>query len=55
MKQGKENFEVVKDKEEGKRNYLFKKDKLTQSIFYFVAIVLAILVVGVIITSIDLG
>ncbi|MCL5127978.1 MULTISPECIES: hypothetical protein [unclassified Algibacter] len=44
MKQGKENFEFVKDKNDEKGNYIFQKDKLTKYGFYFVAAILIILV-----------
>ena len=40
MKQGKENFEIVKDDTEKKGNYIFQKDKLTSRTTVFIAIVL---------------
>ncbi|MGG8497949.1 hypothetical protein ACQY1Q_16170 [Tenacibaculum sp. TC6] len=44
MKQGRENFEIVKNKPESKnRNYIFKNDTITKVGFY---IVVTVLVVG---------
>ncbi len=51
MKQGKENFEFIKESENTKkRNYIFKNDKLTTGTFYFIAVVLVILIVAVAMT-----
>lgn len=55
MKQGEEDFEIVKNKQSKKRNYIFQKDRLTRSAFYFILIVLLILVVAVVVTSLNLG
>lgn len=46
MKQGEENFEFVKDKEDEKGNYIFQKDKITKYGFYFVGIVLVLIVLA---------
>ena len=54
MKQGKEDFEFVKDETDKKRNYLFQKDKLTKVGFYIVVIVIVISFIVFIITSVDL-
>ncbi len=48
MKQGKEDFEFVKDNNESKGNYIFQKDGITKKGFVFVAIVLVVLILAVI-------
>jgi len=50
-KQGKEDFEVVKEKNDNKRNYIFQKDGITKTGFYIVAIIL----IGLIIATIYYG
>ncbi len=54
MKQGKEDFEFVKEEKDKKRNYIFQKDKLTKVGFYNVASLLVVLFLSFIIISIDL-
>ena len=56
MKQGKEDFDLVKDEDDkSQRNYIFQKDGLTTKIFVFVAIVLVVLIIAVALTSDSLG
>ncbi|MFD1062173.1 hypothetical protein ACFQ1Q_02860 [Winogradskyella litorisediminis] len=55
MKQGKEDFDIVKDDNDSKRNYIFQKDGLTKKIFVFVAIVLVVLIIAVALTYGNLG
>lgn len=43
-KQGREDFEIVKEKNDTKRNYIFQKDGITQIGFYIITIVLIILI-----------
>lgn len=45
VKQGKEDFEVVKEKNDKKGNYIFQKDNITLVVFYIIAIVLIILII----------
>lgn len=53
MKQGKENFEFVKDDEkESQRNYIFQDNPKTKIAFYFIAIVLILLIVAVATTGV---
>lgn len=52
MKQGQENFEVVKEKNDEKGNYIFQKDKTTKVGGYIVVIFLVICVLTVIISGI---
>ncbi len=40
----KEDFEFVKENNEEKGNYIFKKDSITRTGFYIIAIILIILV-----------
>jgi hypothetical protein len=54
MKQGKEDFEFVKDEKDKKRNYLFQTDKLTKIGFYIVASIIVVLFIAFFITSTDL-
>ncbi|EDP97514.1 hypothetical protein U8527_04155 [Kordia algicida OT-1] len=52
MKQGKEDFKLVKDSDnESKRNYIFQNNTKTKAAFYFVAFVLVILIVAVTATA----
>lgn len=44
VKQGKEDFEIVKEKNDKKGNYIFQKDNITLVGFYIIAIVLIILI-----------
>jgi hypothetical protein len=44
-KQGKEDFEIVKEKNDKKGNYIFQKDSITLAGFYIIAIVLIILII----------
>ena len=39
------DFEIVKEKNDNKRNYIFQKDKITKTGFIIVTIILLILVV----------
>lgn len=50
MKQGKEDFEIVKEEKDSKKNYIFQKDGITSKTFIFVAIVLVILIIAVALT-----
>lgn len=43
-KQGREDFDVVKKKNDKKGNYIFQKDKITQIGFYIIATILIILI-----------
>lgn len=45
VKQGKEDFEIVKEKNDKKGNYIFQKDNITLVGFYIIAIVLIILII----------
>jgi len=47
-KQGKEDFEIVKEKNDRKGNYLFQKDNITKTGFYIIAIILIILIAATI-------
>lgn len=38
------NFEFVKEKNKKKRNYIFQKDSITKTGFYFIAAILVILI-----------
>ncbi|WP_162623362.1 hypothetical protein [Confluentibacter sediminis] len=40
----KEDFEFVKEKNEEKGNYIFKKDSITKTGFYIIAIILIALI-----------
>jgi len=51
MKEEKENFEIIKENEDTKRNYIFQKDKITKNTALFVFVVLALLIVAVVLTS----
>ncbi|MBP0902766.1 hypothetical protein ACFSKN_07080 [Mariniflexile gromovii] len=53
-KQGKEDFEVVKNPENNKRNYIFQKDGITKKTSAFVIIVLVLLIIAVILSGIFL-
>lgn len=44
IKQGREDFDIVKEKKDKKGNYLFQKDNITQIGFYIIAIILVILI-----------
>jgi len=48
MKQGEENFEVVKEDDDTKRNYIFQKDGITKSGFLFIVAVLILLILAVV-------
>ncbi|PTX58807.1 hypothetical protein C8N46_112115 [Kordia periserrulae] len=55
MKQGKEEFKIVKDPENvEQRNYIFQKNKKTTAAFYFVAIVLIALIAAIAVTAFTL-
>ncbi|MDO7172252.1 hypothetical protein [Mariniflexile sp. AS56] len=47
----KDNFELVKDKEDKKRNYIFQKDGITKTTAIIVLVVLLILIIAVVFTS----
>lgn len=51
MKQGTEDFDLVKNPNEDKENYIFQKNKKTKVAFFIVAIVLALLVFAVATTA----
>ncbi|SFZ90267.1 hypothetical protein SAMN05428642_101836 [Flaviramulus basaltis] len=51
MKQEKENFELVKESEDEKENYIFQKDKTTKTVTFFVIGILIILIIAVILSS----
>ena len=55
MKKEKGDFEFVKDENDSKRNYIFKKDGITTKAFYIIAVVLVVLVLAVIFTARYLG
>lgn len=55
MKQGEEDFKIVKDSDNtSRRNYIFQNNTKTKAAFYFVAFVLLILIVAVAATSLVL-
>ena len=53
-KQGEENFEVAKEENREKRNYLFQKNTKTKTGFILIITFLAILILAVAITNIFL-
>ena len=56
MKQGKENFKIVKDPENvEQRNYIFQKNKKTKTAFYFVATVLIAIITAIAATAFTLS
>lgn len=55
MKQKEKEFEIVKEEQSDKRNYIFQKNSITKNTFYFIVFVLAILIAAVIIVSGYLG
>ena len=55
MKQSEEDFEIVKDPSDDKRNYIFKKDRITRGGFFFILIVLILLIGAVVVTYNYLG
>jgi len=48
MKQGKENFEFVKENDDDKGNYILQKDNLTKYGFFIVGFVLVGLIVALV-------
>ncbi|TCL69099.1 hypothetical protein EV196_101531 [Mariniflexile fucanivorans] len=52
MKKDKEDFELVKDPESKKKNYIFQKDGITKKTGVFVIIVLVLLIVAVILSGV---
>ena len=52
MKKNKEDFEIVKDPENNKQNYIFQKDGITKKTSLFVFIVLILLIVAVILSGV---
>lgn len=52
-KQGKEDFEVVKEKNDKKGNYIFKKNGITKIGFYITAIILIVLIFATIYYGIE--
>ena len=54
MKQGKEDFELVKNQKSNKKNYIFKKDGITKKTSAFVIIVIVLLIITVILSGIFL-
>jgi len=55
MKQGKENFEIAKDKDDNKRNYILQKDNITRRGFYLIVAILIFLIIAVAAISNNLG
>jgi len=47
-KQGKEDFEFVKEKNDTKGNYIFQKDGITKTGFYIITVILIILIIATI-------
>lgn len=47
-KQGREDFDIVKEKNDPKGNYIFQKDSITQIGFYIIAAILVILIIATI-------
>ena len=45
MKQGKEDFDFVKEKNDDKGNYILQKDKLTKYGFFIVGAVLIVVMI----------
>ena len=52
MKKNKKDFEIVKDPENNKQNYIFQKDGITKKTSLFVFIVLILLIVAVILSGV---
>lgn len=52
MKTEKEDFELVKESGDTKKNYIFKKDSITKNTTWFVIIVLVLLIVAVIFSGV---
>ncbi|MGE5944497.1 MAG: hypothetical protein ACM31G_09180 [Flavobacteriales bacterium] len=52
-KEGKEDFEIVKEKNDPKGNYFFQKDNITKIGFYIIAIILIILIAATIYYGIE--
>lgn len=50
-KQGKEKFEIVKDENKQKRNYVFQKNTKTKIGFVFILSVLVVLILAVAMTN----
>tara|TARA_R110002049_G_scaffold202073_4_gene372631 strand:+ start:564 stop:737 length:174 start_codon:yes stop_codon:yes gene_type:complete len=55
MEKEKGNFELVKDTEDEKRNYIFQKNKITRNVAYFVGAVLILLILAVIFSGLFVG
>ncbi|MFG6685446.1 hypothetical protein ACGK9U_02600 [Mariniflexile sp. HNIBRBA6329] len=51
-KQGKEDFEIVKDPENNKKNYIFQKDGITKKTGLFIVIVLILLITAVVLSGV---
>ena len=50
-KQPEENMEFVKEKEDSKENYIFKKSKITKIGFLIVLVIFILVVVGVVLSG----
>lgn len=52
-KEGKEDFEIVKENNDKKGNYIFQKDSITKIGFYIIAIILVFLIAATIYYGIE--
>lgn len=51
MEKEQEDFELVKESEDNKKNYIFKNDGITKRTALFVGIVLIVLIIAVVLTA----
>lgn len=52
MKQGEENTEFIKEEHNESKKYIFQKNTKTKVAFYFVLGVLALLIIGVVVSGV---
>ncbi|MEW2921705.1 hypothetical protein AB1A65_09570 [Muricauda sp. ANG21] len=50
-KQPQENLELVKEKEDSKRNYIFRKSKITKIGFLIILVILILIIVGIVLSG----
>lgn len=51
-KQGKEDFELIKESNNNKKNYIFQKDGITKKTGLFVIVVLILLITAVVLSGV---